>query len=75
MGRDRNGRPIYLPQTLLLLTVDPQGKASGLLNLGKYAGQAVDIFALFPGTNYLSGATTGFYPIGGYNIFLPIARR
>ncbi len=71
VGRGPTGRPIYLPQSMILLTVDPQGKATGTLQLGKFAGQAVDIFALFTGTKFLSGATTGFYPIGGYRMYLP----
>ncbi len=71
VGRDPTGRPIYLPQSLLLLPVSRQGRATGTLKLGKFAGQAVDVFALFTGTNFLGGATTGFYPIGGYKSYLP----
>ena len=75
VGRDRSSRPVYIPQTLILLDVDRQGKASGVLPLGKFADQAVDIFALFAGTKYLDSATTGFYPIGGYHIYMPTVKR
>jgi hypothetical protein len=71
VGRGRNSRPIYFPQSMILLTVDRQGKATGTLQLDKFADQAVDIFALFTGTKFLSGATTGFYPIGGYRMYIP----
>jgi hypothetical protein len=72
VGRGPGGNPIYLTQTMILLTVNREGEASGRMELGPYTGQAVDIFALFTGTQFLSGATTGFYPIGGYKLYMPI---
>lgn len=78
VGRDPDGSPIYLTDTLLLLTVDAQGNASGTLSPGTDGmdgGQAVDVFALFMGTQFLGSATTGFYPIGGYKVYLPSTQK
>jgi hypothetical protein len=71
---------VYLTDTLILLTVDAQGNASGTMTLGSldsYAGaeQAAEVFALFSGTEFLSNATTGFYPIDGYKLYLPAVLR
>ena len=84
IARQPNGRPSYLTPTLTLLTVNQQGNGSGTLNLGQAgdrakgaqaAGQPTEIFALFSGTQYLASATTGFYPIGGYKLYLPSVAR
>jgi hypothetical protein len=80
VGRDPNtGRPRYLTASLLLLTVNRQGHATGQMDLGAFqaAGEeeAVDIFALFMGTEELGSATTGFYPLAGFKTYLPLSSR
>ena len=71
VGRDALGFSQYMTTTLTLLTVDSQGMASGRVDLGSLADEAVDVFALFVGNEFLGGVTTGFYPIGGYKLYLP----
>jgi hypothetical protein len=71
VGRDPLGHSQYITDTIVIMQVDPQGNAAGRIDLSRFADRAVEIFALVSGTQFLDAATTGFYPIGGYNLYLP----